>query len=191
MTLCLIHQQHCEETFDASYSQGLKGMMCHNKIDLIPLKLSSIIMNLLTPFICYEFSETPLYTLLETMDCPENQNQNPQNYLMSAPPPPPLPGEKIMTGPLDLNRRFSRGEGGGGGLQILLIFFYVAFHVLRLWSISKLKAFFIYSRWSLGGPLLPWVNLFVYFIFFCFFLQSFPSLLKMQFSSFFVMFQCF
>ena len=40
---------------------------------------------------------------------------------MSA-PPPPLPGEKIMTGPLDLNRRFSRGEGGGGGLQILLIF---------------------------------------------------------------------
>ena len=51
-----------------------------------------------------------------------------------------------MTGPLDLNRRFSRGEGGGGGLQILLIFFYVAFHVLRLWSISKLKAFFIYSR---------------------------------------------
>ena len=86
MTLCLIHQQHCEETFDASYSQGLKGMMCHNKIDLIPLKLSSIIMNLLTPFICYEFSETPLYTLLETMDCPENQNQNPQNYLMSPPP---------------------------------------------------------------------------------------------------------
>ena len=59
MTLCLIHQQHCEETFDASYSQGLKGMMCHNKIDLIPLKLSSIIMNLLTPFICNKFSEVP------------------------------------------------------------------------------------------------------------------------------------
>ena len=33
---------------------------------------------------------------------------------MSGPPPPPLPGEKIMTGPLDLNRRFSRGEEGGG-----------------------------------------------------------------------------
>ena len=75
MTLCLIHQQHCEETFDASYSQGLKGMMCHNKIDLIPLKLSSIIMNLelLTPFICNEFSEAPLYTLLGTTDRPENQ----------------------------------------------------------------------------------------------------------------------
>ena len=57
MTLCLIHQQHCEETFDASYSHGLKGMMCHNQIDLIPAKLSSIIMNLLTPFICNKFSE--------------------------------------------------------------------------------------------------------------------------------------
>ena len=88
MTLCLIHQQHCEETFDASYSQGLKGMMCHNKIDLIPLKLSSIIMNLLTPFICNEFSEAPLYmyTLLETTDRPETK-WYPQNYLMSAPPP--------------------------------------------------------------------------------------------------------
>ena len=127
MTLCLIHQQHCEETFDASYSQGLKGMMCHNKIDLIPLKLSSIIMNLLTPFICNEFSETPLYTLLETMDCPENQNQNPQNYLMSAPPPPPLPGEKIMTVPLDLNRRFSRGEGGGEGFKFCWYFFMLLF----------------------------------------------------------------
>ena len=59
MTLCLIHQQHCEETFDASYSQGLKGMMCHNKIVLIPLKLSSIIMNLFSPFICDQFSEVP------------------------------------------------------------------------------------------------------------------------------------
>ena len=96
--------------------------MCHNKIDLIPLKLSSIIMNLLTPLICNEFSETPLYTLLETMDCPENQNQNPQNYLMSAPPSPPLPGEKIMTGPLDLNRRFSRGEGGGRASNSVDIF---------------------------------------------------------------------
>ena len=64
MTLCLIHQQHCEETFDASYSQGLKGMMCHNKIDLIPLKLSSIHMNLLTPFICNKFSEVlPLHSV--------------------------------------------------------------------------------------------------------------------------------
>ena len=64
MTLCLIHQQHCEETFDASYSQGLKGMMCHNKIDLIPPKLSSIIMNLLTPFICNKFSEVlPLHSI--------------------------------------------------------------------------------------------------------------------------------
>ena len=43
-------------------------MMCHNKIDLIPLKLSSIIMNLLTPFIYNKFSEPPLYTLLETTD---------------------------------------------------------------------------------------------------------------------------
>ena len=68
MTLCLIHQQHFEETFDASYSQGLKGMMYHNKIDLIPPKLSSILMNLLTPFICNKFSEPPLYTLLETTD---------------------------------------------------------------------------------------------------------------------------
>ena len=59
MTLCLIHQQHCEETFDASYSQGLKGMMCHNKIVLIPLKLSGIIMNLFSPFICDQFSEVP------------------------------------------------------------------------------------------------------------------------------------
>ena len=115
MTLCLIHQQHCEETFDASYSQGLKGMMCHNKIDLIPLKLSSIIMNLLTPFICNEFSEAPLYmyTLLETTDRPENQ-VIPSKLSDVRPPPPPLPGEKIMTGPLDLNRRFTRGEGGGG-----------------------------------------------------------------------------
>ena len=91
MTLCLIHQQHCEETFDASYSQGLKGMMCHNKIDLIPLKLSSIIMNLLTPFICNEFSEAPLYiyTLLETTDRPENQ-VIPLKIIWCPPPPPYL-----------------------------------------------------------------------------------------------------
>ena len=126
MTLCLIHQQHCEETFDASYSQGLKGMMCHNKIDLIPLKLSSIIMNLLTPFICNEFSEAPLYTQLETTDRPENQVIPLKIIWCPTPPPPPLPGEKIMTGPLDLNWRFSRGEGGGG-LQILLIFFMLLF----------------------------------------------------------------
>ena len=88
MTLCLIHQQHCEETFDASYSQGLKGMMCHNKIDLIPLKLSSIIMNLLTPFICNEFSEAPLYTLLETTDRPENQ-VIPLKIIWCPTPPPP------------------------------------------------------------------------------------------------------
>ena len=64
MTLCLIHQQHCEETFDASYSQGSKGMMCHNKIDLIPPKLSSIYMNLHTLFICNKFSEVlPLHSV--------------------------------------------------------------------------------------------------------------------------------
>ena len=64
MTLCLIHQQHCEETFDASHSQGSKGMMCHNKIDLIPPKLSSILMNLHTLFICNKFSEVlPLHSV--------------------------------------------------------------------------------------------------------------------------------
>ena len=39
----------------ASYSQGLKGMMYHNKTDLIPPKLSSILMHL-THFICNKFS---------------------------------------------------------------------------------------------------------------------------------------
>ena len=51
----------------ASYSQGLKGMMYHNKTDLIPPKLSSILMHL-THFICNNFPKSSLYTLLETTD---------------------------------------------------------------------------------------------------------------------------
>ena len=69
MTLCLIHQQHCEETFDASYSQGLKGMMCHNQIDLIPLKLSSILLwTSSLPSFAINFLKFLLYTLLEMTD---------------------------------------------------------------------------------------------------------------------------
>ena len=79
MTLCLIHQQHCEETFDASYSQGLKGMMCHNKIDLIPLKLSSIIMNLISPFICDQFSEVPP---LHSVRDDRSLSDRPQNHVI-------------------------------------------------------------------------------------------------------------
>ena len=80
MTLCLIHQQHCEETFDASYSQGLKGMMYHNKIDLIPLKLSSIFMNLLSPFIWDQFSEvSPLHSVRDDRSLSDRG----ENHVMS------------------------------------------------------------------------------------------------------------
>ena len=111
---------------------------------------------------------------------------------MSAPPPPPpLPGEKIMTGPLDLNRCFSRGEGGGGGgLQILLIFL-CCFSCLETVEYIKAQSFLHILSMVTWRSFIAMSQSFRILHFFCFFLQSFPSLLKLKFSSFFVMFQCF